>query len=105
MVIDLSLHLTELELHVATTRPDGGDARRTDDGGQASGKPREEVEEKHWAHTGIYRTAKNIAEEIERVGALGVKELKGEMGQRWGLVVCGHSLGAVRSLLRCFCCS
>ncbi|KAJ3037576.1 hypothetical protein HK097_003468 [Rhizophlyctis rosea] len=101
VVIDLSLHLTELDLHVATTRPDGAHARRTEDGGEASGNPGDEAEERHWAHTGIYRTARNIAEEIERVGALEVKELKGKLGQRWGLVVCGHSLGAGIAALLC----
>ncbi|KAJ3040164.1 hypothetical protein HDV00_011384 [Rhizophlyctis rosea] len=104
MVVDLSMHVTELDLHPATTSPDGANTRRTEDGNVAEGaatRDGAEKQERHWAHTGMLRTAHNIAKEIERVGALELPELKGQGRDRWSLVVCGHSLGAGIAALLC----
>ncbi|KAJ3298008.1 hypothetical protein HK104_011232 [Borealophlyctis nickersoniae] len=78
MLVDLSLHVTELDIPDFEMGNEGGNERP-----------------KHYAHTGMLKTAKNIFEEISRGRVLEDPRIRG-----WGLVVCGHSLGAgIASLL------
>lgn len=79
VLVDLSLHLTELEIFDVE-----GDGR-------------------HWAHTGMLRTAMNILKDLEKTKVLKRKELEvGEDGSpAYGLCVVGHSLGAGVATLLC----
>ncbi|KNC99851.1 uncharacterized protein SPPG_05225 [Spizellomyces punctatus DAOM BR117] len=76
VLVDLSLQVTDLELC------DGG---------------------KHWAHTGMLKTAKNLVKEMDKRGVLKRPELEADENGRSKYRVCvvGHSLGAGIAALVC----